>query len=455
MKKIFFIVLTFICIHNNAKAENTALKAGKYFTNTIENIIPIKLFKQFGKKITKFGGKELVLGVAATSLIANGLSDENNKNEEIIQTNNLIKVYAKGQINLEGIDESLAKRRALEDALYFASMKAGADVRGFSAIDEGSSLNENFLVQPNNKILDYKIIKSFKENNNYIVEVEAVVGDLDKLDSTCSKRKVLNINEFKGNYIINTSTPSWAYNYINKLLYKVRRHMLNNKSINYVNHSGKVYDFNYSNFDKSYDYKTLVNGEEIVQNGSYIYIPSFSLKKSKIFPKFNFSDNKSNPNITQKSDFFDKDVISFNSKIEIFNAITNTYVTSIEKEYYIPTNIDSNFEMIELLSKKDINFINNQLDDISLDIYKIISTKLFCEPIVAEIEVVNNKLQIPLGLNQGLRVNQLAVLEDDNGVNNITMLSISKLSNNRATLSPLNSNIKIENFLGKEARFLE
>ena len=449
MKILFFIILIFICNYSNAKSENTALKAGKFFTKTIENIIPVNLFKQVGKKITKFGGKEMLLGIAATSLISDGLSEKTNKNEKIIQTNNLTKVYAKGQINLEGIDENLAKRRALEDALYFASMKAGADVRGFSAIDEGSSLNENFLVQPNNKILDYKIIKSFKENNNYIVEVEAIVGDLEKFDSTCSKRKVLNINEFKGSYIINTSTPSWAYNYIDKLLYKVRRQMLNNKSINYVNHSEKEYDFNYSNFDKSYDYKTLVNGEGKVQNGSYIYIPSFSIKKSKIFPKFNFSNNQEN------TDFFDKDVISFDSKIEIFNAITNTYVTSIERKYYIPTNIDSNFQMIELFSKKDINFINNKLDDISLDIYKTISTKLFCEPIVAKIELVNNKLQIPLGQKQGLRVNQLAVLEDHNGVNNITMLSISKLSNNTATLSPLNSKIKIDSFLGKEARFLE
>ena len=67
-----------------------------------------------------------------------------------------------------------------------------------------TNLNENFLVQPNNKILDYKILKSYKEDQNYIVEVEAVVGNLDNLDSICSNRKVLNIKEFKGNYIINT-----------------------------------------------------------------------------------------------------------------------------------------------------------------------------------------------------------------------------------------------------------
>ena len=99
-------------------------------------------------------------------------------------------------------------------------------------------------------------------------------------------------------------------------------------------------------------------------------------------------------------------------------------------------------------------FIDSKLNNISKDIYDTISSKLFCEPIVAEIKIINNQLEVPLGQKQGLRVNQLAVLED-NAANSVMMLSISKLGNNRATLSPLNSNLKIDSFLGKEARFLE
>ena len=98
--------------------------------------------------------------------------------------------------------------------------------------------------------------------------------------------------------------------------------------------------------------------------------------------------------------------------------------------------------------------MNNNLNDIAKDIYDTISSQLFCEPIVAEIKIVNNQLEVPLGQKQGLRVNQLAVLED-NVNNSVTMLSISELDSNRATLSPLNSKLKIDSFLGKEARFLE
>ena len=457
MKYIFFITIYLFYFSFNSMAENFATKSGKYFTNTLEGIVPLKLIKEVGKKITKIGGKEILFGATAAGILSKGLADNNNtgyNSEEIIATNNLIKVYAKGQINLDNIDESVAKRRALEDALYFASMKAGAEVTGFSSIDEKTSLNENFLVQPNNKILDYKILKSYKEDQNYIVEVEAVVGNLNNFDSVCSKRKTLNINEFKGNYIINTNTPSWAYSYIDKVLYQVRRHMLNNKNINYTNYSTKKYDFNFDNFDKSFDYKTLVNGSEVLNNGDFIYIPSFSLNKSKVFPKFYLAKNNEASKNPENKHLIDKDVLSFNSKIEIYNAVTNTFVTSVEKKYFIPTNIDSNFEMIELFSKKDQSFIDSKLNNISKDIYDTISSKLFCEPIVAEIKIINNQLEVPLGQKQGLRVNQLAVLED-NAANSVMMLSISKLGNNRATLSPLNSNLKIDSFLGKEARFLE
>ena len=151
---------------------------------------------------------------------------------------------------------------------------------------------------------------------------------------------------------------------------------------------------------------------------------------------------------------FDSDALSFNTRIEVFNGVTNTFVTSIEEEYFIPINIDSNFEIIELFSKKDKRFINDRLDEISNSIFDIIYRQLSCKPVIAEIEVINDKLAVPLGEKQGLRINQLAVLED-NKTNNITMLSISELRNNNAILSPLNSKLELNSFSGKQTRFLE
>ena len=111
MKKIFFIIITFFYFSYNAMAENTVANSGKYLTKTIENIIPFKLIKEVGKKITKFGGKEILFGATTAGILSAGLVDNDYDSEEIIEANQLTKVYAKGQINLDGIDENLAKRR--------------------------------------------------------------------------------------------------------------------------------------------------------------------------------------------------------------------------------------------------------------------------------------------------------------------------------------------------------
>ena len=87
--------------------------------------------------------------------------------------------------------------------------------------------------------------------------------------------------------------------------------MLNNKSINYTNYSSKKFDFNFDNFDKSFDYKTLVNGSDSLNNGDYIYIPSFSLNKSKIFPKFYLANDNESSNNPENKHLLDKDVLKF------------------------------------------------------------------------------------------------------------------------------------------------
>ena len=101
MKNIFIIIISLFYFSYNVVAENTLIKSGKYLTRTLENIVPLKLVKEIGKKITKIGGKEILFGATAAGILSEGLADNNNtdhNSEEIITTNNLMKVYAKGQI---------------------------------------------------------------------------------------------------------------------------------------------------------------------------------------------------------------------------------------------------------------------------------------------------------------------------------------------------------------------
>ena len=92
-------------------------------------------------------------------------------------------------------------------------------------------LNKVFS-KPINKILDYKILKSYEEEGNYIVEIEAVIGDASKINQACIERKKINIKEFRGERLISLNTHSWTNEYIEKILYNIRKELkLNNNGV--------------------------------------------------------------------------------------------------------------------------------------------------------------------------------------------------------------------------------
>ena len=76
-------------------------------------------------------------------------------------------------------------------------------------------------------------------------------------------------------------------------------------------------------------------------------------------------------------------------------------------------------------------------------------------PLTANINLVNNKLIVPIGSNNGIKENQLAILENFSSNTEWTILSVTNLTENSATLIPLNSNVKINKLSGKKTRFLE
>ena len=93
MKNIFFIIIYFFYFSYNAVAENTVIKSGKYFTRTLESMVPFNLVKEIGKKITKIGGKEILFGATAAGILSEGLADNNNTDYNYIVLYKYEQVY--------------------------------------------------------------------------------------------------------------------------------------------------------------------------------------------------------------------------------------------------------------------------------------------------------------------------------------------------------------------------
>ena len=103
------------------------------------------------KQLVYFFSTLLVLLLGSTYLIANELGYK-----EIISNGRAVII--------EG-NENLAKKRALEDALYMASLQGGAKIDGFSSVDKSTNLNETLLVRPSSTIKDFVILEENSDSN--------------------------------------------------------------------------------------------------------------------------------------------------------------------------------------------------------------------------------------------------------------------------------------------------
>jgi hypothetical protein len=85
-------------------------------------------------------------------------------------------VEATGRAVLVVDDIQISRKRALEDALYLAALKGGADINGFSAITSNTVINDQSIVTATNKVIDFKILKEEQDKEFLSIKISAIVG---------------------------------------------------------------------------------------------------------------------------------------------------------------------------------------------------------------------------------------------------------------------------------------
>ena len=122
------------------------------------------------------------------------------------QDYNVLKAEVTGRAVILDNNIEKAKRLALEDALYLASLKGGAFVDGFSSVSQNTIINDQSIIKSDSKILDFKILEENKNKNHYEIKLLAIIGS--KNNTFKCKDKPINISIFKPKIIYNHSLPS-------------------------------------------------------------------------------------------------------------------------------------------------------------------------------------------------------------------------------------------------------
>ena len=352
---------------------------------------------------------------------------------------NFKQVEATGRAVLIAGDLETSRKRALEDALYIAALKGGADINGFSAITSNTVINDQSIVKATNKVLDFKILSEKQSKEFLSIKISAVVGG--KLSKKNCKNRPINITLFRGSYNVESSVPSKLARYTPMWygqIYDVISKLPNVKAINHKNKSLK--QIIKSNVNSSFDYNALTNGLPIIQAGDYSLVPELLLTEN----------NKQNS--------FSNYLLKVSFKIfkgpGIKLMTTKTYDLPIEYQY------KSKFQFINNISTSDIQLVDQNVHHHMLLAATKFLQDLNCRPLEGKLTVNEGSLVVDLGRKQGLKQKQIGLVKGINIQNSMlnnssVIVHTNKIYDNYSILLPLNDNVKLSNLDNMIVEFVE
>ena len=352
---------------------------------------------------------------------------------------NFKQVEATGRAVLIAGDIETSRKRALEDALYIAALKGGADINGFSAITSNTVINDQSIVKATNRVLDFKILSEKQSKEFLSIKISAVVGG--KLSKKNCKNRPINITLFRGSYNVESSVPSKLARYTPiwyGQVYDVISKLPNVKAINHKNKSLK--QIIKSNVNSSFDYNALTNGLPIIQAGDYSLVPELLLTE--------------NNNQNSFSNYLLKVSFKIFKGPGIKLMTTKTYDLPIEYQY------KSKFQFINNISTSDIQLVDQNVHHHMLLAATKFLQDLNCRPLEGKLTVNEGSLVVDLGRKQGLKQKQIGLVKGINIQNSMlnnssVIVHTNKIYDNYSILLPLNDNVKLSNLDNMIVEFVE
>jgi len=353
---------------------------------------------------------------------------------------NFRKVEATGRAILIDGKIDVSRKRALEDALYIAALKGGANINGFSAIGSNTVINDQAIVSAANRVIDFKIIKETQEKEFLSIKIAAIVGG--NLSSKNCKVRPINISLFQGTFNVGSDVPSnlsrkmslW-FNQSYEIISKI-------SNVNVIDYRNKLIDTVIkSNLNPSFDYNALTNGVPFIQSGDYSLVPNLTLTKN------NFEENNFSNYLFQ---------ISF----KIYKGSDFKLLPVKTYNFPIKYNLNSKFKFLKNISTLNINSVDEMIKKHLVKVTKSIFQDLHCRPLEGKLSLINGELKVDIGSKQGLKGKQIGIvrgLKIKNSMlsNSSVILHAEFIGKNKSKLLPLNDNIKLETLDNLIVEFVE
>ena len=356
---------------------------------------------------------------------------------------NILKAEVTGRAVILDNNVEKARRLALDDALYLASLKGGAFIDGFSSVSKNTILNDQSIIKSDSKILDFKILQENKNKDHYEIKLLAIIGS--KNNSFECKEKPINILIFKPEIIYHNSLPSFIirsmYEWNNFFIDKISRDSqinlkkFDNFQLNKIIKSSNNFEF---------DYSSNVNGVPSIEDGDYLVAPVFKLEPVNSYKQVE------NP----------YDIAKYSIELNFFKGPNFNFFKTIVINKEFQNKYPSNFQLISSLSSKSKKEVNSDVISGITDGITEMNKTFNCLPIEGNLKLINNSLYINLGEKHGLRNRQIGIIKNNfqSGLKSnleTTVLFITEINENRSKLVPLNDKVKISDLDSMKIQFIE
>ena len=328
----------------------------------------------------------------------------------------------------------ISRRRALEDALYLAALHGGAKINGYSAVSTDTSIQENLVIQPASKILDYTIISEERADMHFIVKIRSAVGQLRKKE--CDNKGLKSLSVYKPVINIDPSAPFWVNSLANELTNEIMVSLKSAEDINLTDNSFVSLDRDQLiTANDDYDYISLTSGREKTRYGDYAAVSAISIAEREKLVGFTTYNSL---------------LITFDTNVYDGSSYTSSFSKSKSLEALFSSS--GPWRTINLLLKTNRDNIVEPISIAAKEHAKEIIDNLTCKEINSIIRVNNGKIEVPLGKRHGIKISALAVTKGEQTPFNV--LRVEQVSETKSVLVPLNTALELSKLNGKSIQFL-
>ncbi|MFD1510666.1 flagellar assembly protein T N-terminal domain-containing protein [Lacimonas salitolerans] len=329
-----------------------------------------------------------------------------------------------------------SRRRALEDALYLAAMKGGADVDAFSAVDMGVLTADSILLRASTRIVDFAVVDEFRGQSQYEVTIDAYVGEQPQLG--CAARPDLALTVGVPKLRTTQQVPHW----IDEAL-----KMAHDETVNVLRGAANVRlaDSTISLAPKAevasrvadgFDYQSLLTGKAPRQGGGTLPREARGLHLSW--------------SAQSASARAERVVVTLEARIVDPAAPSRTRNLKLQKTVTLTP--DTPWRALNVLASKDWD---STAKDLSRSFGKSLATWLeqsACAPLVANLAAAGKgRYRVDLGTRDGLTRQSLAFV--DGGQSAWTVLRVVELGASSAIVAPMNLDRAPSGLAGTQVHF--